>query len=73
MGAHREALASASRGLNRLARLAIAKDFLADYAKLEKPVRSAVEAAMSKFAEHGCLTGSCAKPAECPVARCTGT
>jgi superfamily I DNA/RNA helicase len=35
-----------------LARLAIAKDFLADYAKLEKPVRSAVEAAMSKFAEH---------------------
>jgi AAA domain/UvrD-like helicase C-terminal domain len=35
-----------------LARLAIAKDFLAEYAKLGKPVQSAVEAAMSKFAEH---------------------
>src|SRR5215472_8853315 len=35
-----------------LPRLAIAKDFLAEYAKLGKPVRSAVEAAMSKFAEH---------------------
>jgi hypothetical protein len=35
-----------------LARLAIAKDFLAEYAKLGKPVQGAVEAAMSKFAEH---------------------
>jgi superfamily I DNA/RNA helicase len=35
-----------------LARLAIAKDFLAEYAGLEKPVRSAVESAMEKFAEH---------------------
>src|SRR5215472_12542865 len=35
-----------------LARLAIAKDFLAEYAKLGKPVQSAVEAAMSKFGEH---------------------
>jgi superfamily I DNA/RNA helicase len=35
-----------------LPRLAIAKDFLAEYAKLEKPVRSSVEAAISKFAEH---------------------
>ena len=35
-----------------MARLAIAKDFLAEYAKLEKNVQSAVEAAMGKFAEH---------------------
>ena len=33
-------------------RLAISKDFLAEYAKLNKGVRSAVEAAMDKFAEH---------------------
>ncbi len=35
-----------------MARLAIAKDFLAEYAKLDKSVQSAVEAAFSKFAEH---------------------
>ncbi|MGH3275009.1 MAG: UvrD-helicase domain-containing protein, partial [Streptosporangiaceae bacterium] len=35
-----------------MARLAIAKDFLAEYAKLEKSVQSAVESAMAKFAEH---------------------
>jgi hypothetical protein len=35
-----------------LARLAIAKDFLAEYAKLEKSVQSSVEAAIGKFAEH---------------------
>jgi superfamily I DNA/RNA helicase len=35
-----------------VARLAIAKDFLAEYAKLEKSVQSAVESAMAKFAEH---------------------
>ena len=35
-----------------MARLAIAKGFLAEYAKLEKGVQSAVEAAMAKFAEH---------------------
>ncbi len=35
-----------------MARLAIAKDFLAQYAKLEKNVQSAVEAAIGKFAEH---------------------
>jgi superfamily I DNA/RNA helicase len=35
-----------------VARLAIAKDFLAQYARLEKNVQSAVEAAMGKFAEH---------------------
>jgi superfamily I DNA/RNA helicase len=35
-----------------MARLAIAKDFLAEYAKLEKNVQSAVEAAIAKFAEH---------------------
>lgn len=35
-----------------MARLAIAKDFLAEYAKLNKSVQSAVEAAMDKFAEH---------------------
>jgi superfamily I DNA/RNA helicase len=35
-----------------LARLAIAKGFLAEYAKLEKNVQSSVEAAISKFAEH---------------------
>jgi hypothetical protein len=35
-----------------LARLAIAKDFLAEYAKLEKNVQSAVESAISKFDEH---------------------
>ena len=35
-----------------MARLAIGVDFLAEYAALEKPVQSAVEAAISKFAEH---------------------
>jgi len=35
-----------------LARLAIAKGFLAEYAKLEKSVQSSVEAAIAKFAEH---------------------
>jgi superfamily I DNA/RNA helicase len=35
-----------------VARLAIAKGFLAEYAKLEKSVQSAVESAISKFAEH---------------------
>jgi superfamily I DNA/RNA helicase len=35
-----------------LARLAIAKEFLAEYAKLEKSVQSSVEAAISKFTEH---------------------
>jgi superfamily I DNA/RNA helicase len=35
-----------------VARLAIAKGFLAEYAKLDKGVQSAVEAAMAKFAEH---------------------
>jgi UvrD/REP helicase N-terminal domain/UvrD-like helicase C-terminal domain len=35
-----------------VARLAIAKGFLAEYAKLEKNVQSAVESAISKFAEH---------------------
>jgi superfamily I DNA/RNA helicase len=35
-----------------LARLAIGVDFLAEYARLERPVQSAVEAAISKFAEH---------------------
>lgn len=35
-----------------MARLAIAKDFLAEYAKLQKNVQSAVESAIGKFAEH---------------------
>ena len=35
-----------------MARLAIAKDFLAEYAKLEKNVQSAVEGAFGKFGEH---------------------
>ena len=35
-----------------MARLAISKGFLAEYAKLEKSVQSAVESAMAKFAEH---------------------
>jgi superfamily I DNA/RNA helicase len=35
-----------------LARLAIAKDFLAEYAKLEKSVQVSVESAIGKFAEH---------------------
>ncbi|HUY47644.1 MAG TPA: UvrD-helicase domain-containing protein [Streptosporangiaceae bacterium] len=35
-----------------MARLAIAKGFLAEYAKLEKSVQSAVESAMTKFAIH---------------------
>src|SRR5580704_10851059 len=35
-----------------MARLAIAKGFLAEYAKLEKGVQIAVETAMAKFAEH---------------------
>ena len=33
-------------------RLAIDKDFLDDYSKLEKSVQSAVKAAIDKFAEH---------------------
>ncbi len=36
-----------------MARLAIAKDFLAEYAKLEKGVQNAVEAAIGKFAADG--------------------
>ena len=35
-----------------MARLAIAKGFLAEYAKLEKSVQGSVEAAIGKFAEH---------------------
>jgi hypothetical protein len=35
-----------------VARLAIAKGFLAEYAKLEKGVQSSVEMAIAKFAEH---------------------
>jgi hypothetical protein len=35
-----------------VARLAISKGFLAEYAKLEKSVQSSVESAMAKFAEH---------------------
>jgi hypothetical protein len=35
-----------------VARLAITKGFLAEYAKLEKAVQSAVEVAIAKFAEH---------------------
>ena len=35
-----------------MARLAIAKGFLAEYAKLDKDVQGAVEAAIAKFAEH---------------------
>jgi superfamily I DNA/RNA helicase len=35
-----------------VARLAIAKGFLAEYAKLEKSVQSAVESAIGRFAEH---------------------
>jgi hypothetical protein len=35
-----------------VARLAIAKGFLAEYAKLEKNVQSSVESAITKFAEH---------------------
>ncbi|WP_334623818.1 UvrD-helicase domain-containing protein [Micromonospora sp. CPCC 206061] len=33
-------------------RLVIAKDFLGEYAKLQKPVQKAVDAAIGKFAEH---------------------
>lgn len=33
-------------------KLGIAKDFLADYAKLQKPVQKAVDAAIEKFGEH---------------------
>ena len=35
-----------------MARLAIAKGFLAEYAKLDKDVQSAVDAAIAKFAKH---------------------
>ncbi|GIF44259.1 UvrD-helicase domain-containing protein [Actinoplanes xinjiangensis] len=35
-----------------MARLGIAKDFLADYAKLQKPVQKAVDAAIEKFSQH---------------------
>ena len=35
-------------------RLAIDKDFLDDYSKLEKSVQSAVKDAIDKFAEHTC-------------------
>ena len=41
-----------SAGGQNLAQLFLAKDFLPDYARLDKPVQSAVEAAISKFAEH---------------------
>ena len=37
-------------------RLAIAKDFLAEYAKLDKSAQSAVDAAVAKFAKHS-VTG----------------
>ena len=54
---HEPALSVVSRphrwsGDRDLARLAIGVDFLAEYARLEKPVQSAVEVAISKFAEH---------------------
>ncbi len=35
-----------------MARLAIEKDFLDDYSKLEKTVRASVKAAIDKFAAH---------------------
>ena len=35
-----------------MARLAIAKSFLGDYAKLQKPVQALVESAMAKFEDH---------------------
>jgi DNA-binding protein YbaB len=35
-----------------VARLAIDKDFLDDYSKLEKTVQAAVKAAIDKFAAH---------------------
>jgi superfamily I DNA/RNA helicase/mRNA-degrading endonuclease RelE of RelBE toxin-antitoxin system len=35
-----------------VARLAIAKSFLSDYAKLQKPVQALVESAMAKFEDH---------------------
>ncbi len=35
-----------------MARLGIAKDFLADYAKLQKPVQKAVDATIEKFSQH---------------------
>jgi hypothetical protein len=35
-----------------MARLGIAKDFLADYAKLQKPVQKAVDATIEKFSKH---------------------
>ena len=35
-----------------MARLAIAKDFLAEYSRLEKSVQAAVTAAIGKFAAH---------------------
>ena len=35
-----------------MARLAIAKSFLSDYAKLQKPVQALVESAMAKFEDH---------------------
>jgi len=35
-----------------VARLAIAKSFLSDYAKLQKPVQAMVESAMAKFEDH---------------------
>lgn len=40
------------REVRQLARLAIAKSFLSDYAKLQKPVQLLVESAMAKFGEH---------------------
>ena len=35
-----------------MARLAISKDFLAEYAKLDRDVQVAVDAAVAKFARH---------------------
>jgi len=37
-----------------VARLAIAKGFLAEYAQPDKAVQSAVDAAVARFAEHPC-------------------
>ena len=39
-------------GVANLAQLFLARDFLPDYARLDKPVQSSVEAAITKFAEH---------------------
>ncbi len=50
-----------------MARLAIAKGFLAEYAKLDKDVQGAVDVAIARFARHAQPGSPWRSPAEPPV------